>query len=265
MSSPPAIATRDLSVRLGGRRVLEQVSLSVDFGEMLIVVGPNGAGKTTLLRALSGVIAPESGVVRVAGRGLAERSRRELARELAYLPQETWTEFGLTVRDVVALGRFPHTGPLRPLGDADRDAVERAMRDADVTHLAGRPLPTLSGGERRRVYVARAMAQAARILVLDEPTTALDVGHACAVMELLAGMARSGLAVVLSLHDLGLALRGPTRALLLAGGRVVAEGAPGQVLTGEAARAAFGIELHALASPPTIVPGAAYVQGEPSS
>jgi iron complex transport system ATP-binding protein len=250
-----AIEVRDLTVHLGGRPVLERVSFSLEFGEMLVVVGPNGAGKTTLLRALAGVIRPESGSIEIAGQPLGTRNRRALARELAYLPQETWTEFGLTVRDVVALGRFPHTGALRPLGAEDRAAVEKAMHEADVTHLAARPLPTLSGGERRRVYVARAMAQAARILVLDEPTTALDVGHAVSVMRLLGGMASGGFAVMLSLHDLGLALRGPTRALLLGRGRLVAEGDPSAVLTGSAARETFGIELHAIAQPPAIVPG----------
>ncbi|MBP7146621.1 MAG: ABC transporter ATP-binding protein [Acidobacteria bacterium] len=261
----PALEARDLRVRLGGREILKGVSLRIAFGEMVAVAGPNGAGKTTLLRTLVGILRPASGTVAVAGAAQASLSRRELARALAYLPQETWSEFDVTVADVVALGRYPHVGALGLLRDEDRSAIAEAMEVADVAGLARQPVTSLSGGERRRVHLARAIAQRARILVLDEPVSALDVGHACHVMALLARLAASGCAVVLSLHDLVLARRGPGRAVLLDGGEVRADGEPGAVLTGEAARRAFGVPLVAIAEPPAIVPGGTQSQAPCSS
>jgi iron complex transport system ATP-binding protein len=251
----PVLESRRVSVRLGGRGVLAGADLALLPGEMVAIVGPNGAGKTTWLRALAGIAPLDGGEILVAGASLSSLSRRALARQLAFLPQETWTEFGITVADAVAMGRFAHLGALRPPGEADRRAVHTAMQRADVLELATRPLTQLSAGERRRVHLARAIAQEASILVLDEPTTALDVGHACQVMDLLAGLARGGAAVVLSLHDLVLATRGPTRTLLLDDGRVTAEGAPVEVLTSPAAQRAFGMPLIAIDSPPAIVPG----------
>ncbi len=241
-------------MRLGGRWILRGLNLAFRAGEMTAVVGPNGAGKTTLLRTLAGVLRPSEGAVTLHGRSLVLEQRRDLARQLCYLPQETWTEFGLSVIDVVRLGRYPYVGPLRPLGPSDHRAVREALDRADVAHLADRALPTLSGGERRRVHLARALAQEAQILVLDEPTTALDVGHACAVMEMLARWASEGRAVILSLHDLVLAVRGPVRAVLLDGGRVAADGPPAAVLTGTLAEATFGVALVEVSSPGAIVP-----------
>lgn len=242
-----------LCVELGGRRVLDNVSLSVARGDVLAIVGPNGSGKTTLLRALAGILSYQ-GQIELSGRSHESLSRRAIARELAYLPQETWTPFSPTVEDVVRLGRYAHAGALQPLGPEDRRAVSAAMERADVTHLRSRPLATLSGGERRRAHLARAIAQETPLLVLDEPTTALDVGHACAVMDLVRGLAASGAAVILSLHDVVLAPRGATRALLLDRGRCVAEGDPSEVLTSDAAHRAFGMQLVALTDPRAIVP-----------
>ncbi|MEN6525749.1 MAG: ABC transporter ATP-binding protein [Candidatus Polarisedimenticolia bacterium] len=248
------LEARGLVVRLGGREILRGLDVSLRAGEMVAVAGPNGAGKTTLLRVLAGILAPSAGTLLLRGAPLDLRRRRALARELCYLPQETWTEFGLTVQDVVRLGRYPHAGPFRALRRDDLAAVREAMERADVAHLAQRPLPTLSGGERRRVYLARALAQQARILVLDEPTTALDVGHACALMDLLAAWAAEGRAIVLSLHDVVLAARGPNRCLLMHEGRIVGDDAPAAVLSGDAARAAFGVRLIALDEPRAIIP-----------
>ncbi len=240
-SSRTLVTARGLVVRLGGREVLRGIDLAVGPGEFLLVAGPNGAGKTTLLRALAGVIVPSRGEVRLAGDPVTELPRREAARRVAYLPQGDVAEQGLRVRELVALGRWHRLGVLGTPGKADREAVDRALAATDTAHLADRRLGELSGGERRRVLVARALAQEAPLLVLDEPTTGLDAGHACELIALLAGLAAEGRGVVASLHDLFLAGRGPSRAVLLAGGRVVDEGDPLRVLTGEAACRAFGI------------------------
>ncbi|GAB4373171.1 MAG: ABC transporter ATP-binding protein [Acidobacteriota bacterium] len=249
------LEARCLTVRLGEREIVRGVDLALRPGDLLAVAGPNGAGKTTLLRALAGVLPAADGEILLDGRPLRARARREIARILAYLPQETWTPFSVSVADVVALGRYAHVGPLRPLGAEDRRVCLRAMEQADVAHLARRALPSLSGGERRRVFLARAIAQQARVLVLDEPTSALDVGHALDTIRLLAGLARDGRAVLFSLHDLALALRGPTGAVLLDRGRVVAAGDPAATLTGPAAEAAFGVPLSVTGPPFAVVPG----------
>jgi len=264
-SGRPLVAARDLVVRLGGREVLRGVDLAVGPGEFLLVAGPNGAGKTTLLRALAGVIAPAGGEVRLLGEPVTELPRREVARRVAYLPQDDVAEQGLRVREVVALGRWHRLGVLGTPGAADREAVERALAATDTARLAGRRLGELSGGERRRVLVARALAQEAPLLVLDEPTTGLDAGHACELVTLLAGLAAEGRGVVVSLHDLFLAGRGPDRAMLLDDGRVVAEGDPLRVLTGEAARRAFGIPLVAGPGGSVVPAPGAFPRGEGQS
>lgn len=253
--SGATLTAHDLHVRLGGRTVLELEALEIRSGELTVVVGPNGAGKTTLLRALAGVLKPSRGQVRLNGRIVGSQPRRALARDLCYLPQETWTEFGLSAADVVALGRYPQAGPFRALRAEDHLAIREAMVRADVAHLADRPLPTLSGGERRRVFLARALAQQARVLILDEPATALDVGHSVRLMHMLTAWAAEGRAVVVSLHDLVLSVRGPARAVLLDRGRLAADGPPADVLTGPAARTAFGVALRVLDDPAAVVPG----------
>jgi len=242
-NGPPLLAARDLAVRLGGREILAGVDLAVAAGEFVLVAGPNGAGKTTLLRTLAGALPPERGEVRVLGEDPRRLPARELGRRLAWLPQDDVVEQGLRVREVVALGRYAHRGGLAPLRREDHEAVERALAATDTARVADRPLRELSGGERRRVLVARALAQEAPVLVLDEPTTGLDVGHACELVALLARLAAAGRAVLASLHDLVLAGRGPHRAVLLARGRVADEGDPVAVLTGSAAAAAFGVPL----------------------
>jgi iron complex transport system ATP-binding protein len=252
--SDPLLSAGHVSVALAGRRIVEDVCLEVRPGEMVAIAGPNGAGKTTLLRALAGLLPAEAGRITLEDRAVARLSRRELARVMAYLPQETATGFALRVDEVVRLGRYAHRGPLRALTPEDTEAVRHAMELADVTHLAPRRITTLSGGERRRVFIARAMAQQPRLLLLDEPTSALDVGHACGVMRMLEELAERGQAIVLTLHELTLALRGPSRLLLLDRGRVLGDGPPEDVLRSEAARAAFGVELQVVRDPPAVVP-----------
>lgn len=239
------LAAADLLFAVRGRRLIDGVGLRVEPGEMLAIVGPNGAGKTTLLRLLSGVLPAAGGSVLLDGRALGSVSRREVARRLAYLPQETWTAFDLTVEDVVALGRFAHVSPWRGFRREDRARIEQAMARMGLETLRRRVLTTLSGGERQRVFLARALAQEAPLLLLDEPTRALDVGHQLELMELLVGLHREGRTVVAAMHDLHLVWRWFPRAVLLQAGRAVLDGSARDVLLAPELGEAFGVRVTA--------------------
>jgi len=203
-------------------------------------IGPNGAGKTTLLRAVAG-LAPYDGRITVAGQDLATLAPAARARLMAYLPQRRDVAWGLAARDVVALGRLPHLGVGRRESDADRAAIAAAMTAADVAALADRPVDRLSGGERARVLLARALAQAAPLLLADEPTAALDPFHQLQVMEVLRAEAEAGRAVVAVLHDLALAARFAHRVALLSDGRLAAVGSPEEVLTEDRLAAVYRV------------------------
>jgi iron complex transport system ATP-binding protein len=213
------------------------------------VLGPNGSGKSTLLRLLLGVLAPAAGTVEFGGRPLASWGREALARAVGVVPQGEESVFPTTVRELVGMGRYPHLGPWRREGTEDRRAVEEAMRRADVAHLAARAVGTLSGGERQRARVARALAQAAPTLALDEPTASLDVAHEMAIFELLRGLAESGKTVLLVTHNLNLAARYADRLVLLEGGRVAAEGAPAEVLTRATVERVYGWPVEVVPHP----------------
>jgi iron complex transport system ATP-binding protein len=225
------IELRAVTVELGGKPVVDGVSATVSDGEWLALIGPNGAGKTTLLRAMARLV-PFSGEIALAGRSVTELPRGDLARLVAVVPQEPSTPPWMTVAEYVLLGRTPHLGPLAKEGASDRDAAARALGRLDLLPLAGRRLGTLSGGEKQRVVVARALAQEAPIVLLDEPTASLDIGHQQQALELLDGLrADSGLTLVAAMHDLTLAAQYADRMLLLDAGRVVADGPPADVLT----------------------------------
>ena len=226
-----AIRLRGVTVELGGRAVVDRVDADVAEGEWVALIGPNGAGKTTLLRALARLV-PFAGEIELDGRPLAEHGRGELARLVAVVPQEPSTPPWMTVAEYVLLGRTPHLGPLAKEGVRDREAAARALARLDLLAFMERRLGTLSGGEKQRVVVARALAQEAAIVLLDEPTAALDIGHQQQALDLLDGLrAESGLTLVAAMHDLTLAAQYADRMLLLDGGRVVADGAPTEVLT----------------------------------
>ena len=225
------IELRSVTVELGGRPVVDAVDVSVADGEWLALIGPNGAGKTTLLRAVARLV-PYAGEIALDGRAATELPRSELARLVAVVPQEPSTPPWMTVAEYVLLGRTPHLGPLAKEGACDRDAAARALARLDLLPFADRRLGTLSGGEKQRVVVARALAQEARIVLLDEPTAALDIGHQQQALELLDGLrAESGLTLVAAMHDLTLAAQYADRMVLLDAGRVVADGSPAEVLT----------------------------------
>ena len=225
------IGLRSVTVHLGGRPVVDRVDAVVDGGEWLALIGPNGAGKTTLLRAIARLV-PFAGEISLDGRPVAELSRSELSRLVAVVPQEPSTPPWMTVGEYVLLGRTPHLGPLAKEGAHDREAAARALGRLDLLPFVQRRLGTLSGGEKQRVVVARALAQEAPIVLLDEPTAALDIGHQQQALDLLDVLRQeSGLTLVAAMHDLTLAAQYADRMLLLDGGRVVADGAPVDVLT----------------------------------
>jgi iron complex transport system ATP-binding protein len=226
-----AIELRGVSVALGGRRVVDGVDASVGSGEWLALIGPNGAGKTTLLRAIAR-LAPFEGEIAFEGRPLRSLPRAELARMLALVPQEPSTPPWMTVAEYVLLGRTPYLGPLAREGRSDREAAALALARLDLLEHRDRPLGALSGGEKQRVVVARALAQEARIVLLDEPTAALDIGHQQQAFELLDTLRdEAGLTLVAAMHDLTLAAQYADRMLLLNGGVVAAHGSPEDVLT----------------------------------
>jgi iron complex transport system ATP-binding protein len=225
-------SAQDLTVRYpgGGRPALDGVSMDVPDGSLYTVLGPNGSGKSTLMKALLGVLPAAAGDVLVDQRPTGAWSRRELARSVGVVPQAETIAFPLRVREMVAMGRYPHLGPLGSERDADRRAIARALEECDVTDLAERDVMTLSGGELQRVRIARALAQEPRALVLDEPTASLDIRHEMAILELLRSSADAGMTVLVVTHGLDLAARFSDRMLLLAKGRVAAEGLPADVM-----------------------------------
>ena len=226
-----ALELRGVTVELGGRAVVDGVDANVAEGEWVALIGPNGAGKTTLLRALARLV-PFAGEIRLDGRSLEQIGRGELARLVAVVPQEPSTPPWMTVAEYVLLGRTPHLGPLAKEGARDREAAGRALARLDLLAFLDRRLGTLSGGEKQRVVVARALAQEAAIVLLDEPTAALDIGHQQQALDLLDGLrAESGLTLVAAMHDLTLAAQYADRMLLLDAGKIVADGVPTDVLT----------------------------------
>jgi len=209
---------------------LDGVSMDVPDGTLYAVLGPNGSGKSTLLKALLGVLRASEGRALVDGRDAASWSRRELARAVGVVPQAETIAFPLTVREMVAMGRYPYLGPLRSERDGDRAAIRGALEQCEVAELANRDVTTLSGGELQRVRLARALAQEPQALVLDEPTASLDIRHEMAILELLREWADGGMTVLVVTHGLDLAARFADHMLLLARGRVAAEGPPARVM-----------------------------------
>ena len=231
---PVKLEARGLGVRYSADapRAVDGVSFAVEAG-LTVLVGPNGCGKTTLLRLLLGSLRPQSGSALMDGREVSEWDARERARGVGVVPQSEEFPFPLSVRDLAAMGRYPHIGSLRALKKRDWTAVESALAECDLAELAERDIGTLSGGERQRARIARALAQRPRALVLDEPTASLDLGHGIQIFGLLRREAARGRTVVVVTHDLELAARFADRLLLLDSGRVVADGTPAEVMTAE--------------------------------
>ncbi|HVO23982.1 MAG TPA: heme ABC transporter ATP-binding protein [Candidatus Margulisiibacteriota bacterium] len=243
MASDP-LAARNLRFSYGANAVVDDVSFSVAAGEMLGILGPNGSGKSTLLRLLSGVLAPAGGAVYVHGQPLASYSRRQLGKAIAVVPQDTVIEFPFSVTEVVLMGRSPHLGGFAFEGDRDVKVARRAMERTGVLDLAHRSIHELSGGERQRVVLARALAQEASIMLLDEPGAFLDIRHTVEIYDLLQDLQREGRSVVTVLHDLNLAALYCDRVALLKAGRLFRLGRPEEVITYAALTDVYETEVY---------------------
>ncbi len=247
-SDPPLLAAQGVRVQVGGSTIVDDVDLRVGRGEVVGLLGPNGSGKSTLLRALAGLIAPDSGAVRLAGQDIATLDRRRAAAMIGYLPQNARSDWPISVRETVTLGRTPYLSPLARPTEEDRAAVDAAMVATDVSHLSARTVTTLSGGERMRVMLARVLAGAPTLLLLDEPVTGLDAQHQLEAMLLLRKLAVRDCGVLVVLHDLTLAARFCDRLAVLRAGRTVADGLPDDALTPEAIESAFDVSARVFRS-----------------
>lgn len=253
MTNPEAmIDVNDVSVSLGGAPILDGVSFAVPAQSFVALVGPNGAGKTTLLRTINGVLTPDSGSVVIDGNDIRSLSPRATARLVATVPQDTSISFEFSVRDVVAMGRTPHRSRFQRADDSD--TVEQALQRVRIAHLADRPVDSVSGGERQRVLLARALAQDAPAMVFDEPTASLDINHQVRTLELVRDLVTEGATALAAIHDLDLAARFCDSIVVLSDGRVLANGAPESVLTESVIKQAFGGRPHIHQNPATRSP-----------
>ena len=240
------LETSGLAYGFPGRTIGRDVGLSLDRGEVMCVLGPNGGGKTTLFRTLLGLLAPHGGTISLAGRPLHALSRAEVARLAGYVPQGQSGTFAYTVREFVLMGRTAHLGIFSAPGRADHAVALRSLDMLGIGHLAGRPITEVSGGERQLALVARALAQEPRLLVMDEPTASLDFGNQVRVLEQIAALAKTGIAILFSSHDPDHAFVAAQRALLLAEGRVVETGAPRDVIRADSLRRLYGVTVRIL-------------------
>ena len=257
MPAVPALRVEGLHVRLGGHVVLDEVSLELAAGEVVGVLGRNGAGKTTLLRVIGGTQSAEAGRVEIGGVDAAELSHRARARRIATVPQDVDVRFPFTAGEIVRMGRTPHQGLLGLESKADVAAARAALERVGASELADRRLGELSGGERQLVLFARALAQAPDVLLLDEPTSHLDLRHRVDVLGIVRSLAREGRAALVVSHDLGLAARACDRWVVLANGRVHADGPPAEILNPQLLAEAFGMDaevVHGSDGLPLVVP-----------
>jgi iron complex transport system ATP-binding protein len=240
-AEPPLVEARGLHFGYGDRAVLAGVDLCVHAGEVVALLGPNGAGKSTLMQVLLGWLSPTSGELYLSGDPARALSRRDVALRVAFVPQDARVDFAFTVRELVTMGRLPHLGRFRAEGQQDQEAVDRALDATEIASFAERSLLELSGGERQRAHLARALAQDARLLLLDEPTASLDIEHQLGILGVVRGLAAEGRGAVVALHDLSLAVRFATRLVVLGGGKIVASGPPKAVVTQDLLRHHFRI------------------------
>lgn len=251
---PARLEVLDASIGYGRKPISEHLDLAIPDRSFTVVIGPNACGKSTLLRAVSRLLKPSAGQVVLDGRSIAEYGSREVARTLGLLPQTSSAPDGITVADLVARGRHPHQKLMRQWTARDEQAVLDAMAATSVTELSGRPVDELSGGQRQRVWVAMVLAQQTPILLLDEPTTFLDIAHQIDLLELFTDLHRAGHTLVAVLHDLNHAARYATHLIAMRDGRVVAEGTPREVVTADLVREVFDLPCQVVPDPVTGTP-----------
>ncbi len=258
-SHPHELSARGLAMAYDGRRVVDDLDLSLASGAITAIVGANGCGKSTLMRGLGRVMRPAAGTVTLDGRDIHRLPTREVARVLGLLPQQPHAPDGIGVAELVRRGRHPHRGWLRGSRSDDDRVVAETLAATDTLAFADRPVDALSGGQRQRVWIAMALAQDPEILLLDEPTSFLDVAHQIDVLDLLTALNRErGTTIVMVLHDLNLAARYADHLVVMAAGRIVRAGAPADVLTAGTVRDAFGLDARVVPDPvcgaPLVVP-----------
>ncbi|MER6603104.1 cobalamin/Fe(3+)-siderophore ABC transporter ATP-binding protein [Streptomyces sp. CS149] len=264
----PRLAARGVTVGYGDRTVIDQLDVAIPSGVITTIIGPNGCGKSTLLRTLTRLLKPSGGTVVLDGEDIGTLRTKDVAKKLGLLPQAPVAPEGLTVADLVARGRHPHQSWLRQWSSDDADVVRRALAMTGVADLADRTVDSLSGGQRQRVWISMTLAQGTDLLLLDEPTTYLDLAHAIDVLDLVDDLHESGCTVVMVLHDLNLATRYSDNLVVMRGGAVLAQGHPRDVITAELLHEAFGLRAKVIDDPvgdrPLIVPiGRAHVRTEP--
>lgn len=252
------LAARGVTVGYGGRAVIDELDVAIPPGVITTIIGPNGCGKSTLLKTLSRLLKPARGAVVLDGEDIGRLRTRDVAKKLGLLPQAPVAPEGLTVADLVARGRHPHQSWLRQWSSDDADVVERALAMTGVSDLADRPVDALSGGQRQRVWISMTLAQGTDLLLLDEPTTYLDLAHALDVLDLVDDLHESGCTVVMVLHDLNLATRYSDNLVVMREGSILAQGHPRDVITAELLHEAFGLRARVIDDPvgdrPLIVP-----------
>ncbi|MCX4666230.1 ABC transporter ATP-binding protein [Streptomyces sp. NBC_01381] len=263
------LSARELTLAYEDREVVHALDLAIPDGEVTVIVGPNACGKSTTLRALGRLLKPKSGAVLLDGEALAKLPTKKIAQQIGLLPQTPVAPEAITVGDLVARGRQPHQSWWQQWSDEDEKAVTEAMERTDVSALAERSVDELSGGQRQRVWIAMALAQDTGLLLLDEPTTYLDISHQVEVLDLVRQLNHDrGRTVVVVLHDLNQAARYADHLVAMKEGRIVAEGAPADVVTEELVREVFGLECVVVPDPvtgsPLVVPGAPWAAGSRS-
>lgn len=242
------LEARSVHFRRGERVILREVTIGLRPGEIVALLGANGAGKSTLFRLMLGLIKPASGEIRLDNVPLARFSRRALARHVAYVPQVHAAPFPYSVHDVVLLGRLAESGVFRAPRAADRAAAVDVLQRLAITHLANRPYTEISGGERQLTLIARALAQGASILVMDEPLTGLDYGYQVRLLQHLSDLARDGHSILLSTHNPEHAIQAATRVAVLRDGAIIADGSPAETITPSLIRTLYGVEVSTLTS-----------------
>ncbi|KQQ27738.1 ABC transporter ATP-binding protein [Frondihabitans sp. Leaf304] len=260
-AAPSSLTATGLRLAYDDRVIVDGLDFAVPAGELTVIIGPNACGKSTLLKALARTLEPSAGQVSLDGKPLSSYRSKDIAKRLGMLPQSPIAPEAITVRDLVGRGRFPHQGVFRQWSVSDEAACDRAMESTGVAELADRQVAELSGGQRQRAWIAMALAQETELLLLDEPTTFLDIAHQYEVLELAARLHREGRTLVVVLHDLNQAARYATHLVVMKEGAIVAQGAPGEIVTAQLVDEVFGLPCQIIDDPqshtPMVVPLAA--------